>query len=119
LKRLWAEARTAAALCRFIEEGRIEHYNDPVERAIRPVALGSKNHLFAGSDGGGERRATDCSLIATARLRSVFRLHLQRQILRIQVISTLRALDETHGRCGAQNQGPPNQYGQMSSKCGS
>ncbi len=42
-----------------------------VERAIRPVALGRKNHLFAGSDGGAERRATVCSLIATARLNDV------------------------------------------------
>ncbi len=41
------------ALCRFLEDGRIELDNNPVERAIRPVALGRKNHLFAGSDGGG------------------------------------------------------------------
>jgi hypothetical protein len=44
---------------------------NPVERAIRPVALGRKNHLFAGSDGGAERWATVCSLIATARLNDV------------------------------------------------
>ena len=43
----------------------------PVERAIRPVALGRKNHLFAGSDGGGARWATVCSLIATAKLNDV------------------------------------------------
>jgi hypothetical protein len=30
--------------------------NNSVERAIRPVALGRKNHLFAGSDGGADRR---------------------------------------------------------------
>jgi transposase len=30
-----------------------------------------KNHLFAGSDGGGARRATVCSLIATAKLNNV------------------------------------------------
>ena len=51
--------------------GRIELDNNPVERAIRPVALGRKNHLFAGSDGGAERWATVCSLIATARLNDV------------------------------------------------
>ncbi|MCH8154251.1 MAG: IS66 family transposase [Proteobacteria bacterium] len=59
------------ALCRFLDDGRIELDNNPVERAIRPVALGRKNHLFAGSDGGGERWATVCSLIATARLNDV------------------------------------------------
>ena len=60
-----------AALCRFLDDGRIELDNNPVERAIRPVALGRKNHLFAGFDGGGARWATVCSLIATAKLNDV------------------------------------------------
>ncbi len=59
------------ALCRFIDDGRIELDNNAVERAIRPIALGRKNHLFAGSDGGGERWAIVCSLIATAKLNDV------------------------------------------------
>jgi hypothetical protein len=41
-----------SALCRFLDDGRIDLDNNPVERAIRPVALGRKNHLFAGSDEG-------------------------------------------------------------------
>jgi transposase len=59
------------ALTRFLDDGRIELDNNPVERAIRPIALGRKNHLFAGSDGGGVRWATICSLIATAKLNNV------------------------------------------------
>jgi len=59
------------ALCRFLDDGRIELDTNPVERAIRPVALGRKNHLFAGSDGGGERWAVVCSLIATAQFNDV------------------------------------------------
>ena len=59
------------ALCRFLDDGRVELDTNPVERAIRPIALGRKNHLFAGSDGGGERWATVCSLIATAKLNNV------------------------------------------------
>jgi transposase len=55
----------------FLNDGRIDLDNNPVERAIRPVALGRKNHLFAGSDGGGARWATVCSLIATAKLNDV------------------------------------------------
>ena len=39
-----------------------------VERAIPPIALGRKNHLFAGSDGGADRWAIVCSLITTAKL---------------------------------------------------
>jgi len=53
------------ALCRFIEEGRIELDNNTVERAIRPIALGRKNHLFAASDGGAKRWAIVASLLAT------------------------------------------------------
>src|SRR6516225_8573748 len=37
----------------------------------REIALGRKNHLFAGSDGGAVRWATVCSLIATAKLNDV------------------------------------------------
>ena len=55
----------------FIEDGRIELDTNPVERAIRPVALGRKNHLFAGSDGGGARWATVCSLVETCKLNGV------------------------------------------------
>jgi len=60
-----------SALCRFLEDGRVELDNNPVERAIRPIALGRKNHLFAGSDGGAARWATVCSLITTAKLNDV------------------------------------------------
>jgi transposase len=59
------------ALGRFLDDGRIELDNNPVERAIRPVALGRKNHLFAGSDGGGERWAVTASLIETAKLNGI------------------------------------------------
>jgi transposase len=58
-------------LTRFLEDGRIELDTNPVERAIRPVALGRKNHLFAGSDSGAKRWATICSLVETAKLNSV------------------------------------------------
>ena len=56
---------------RVRDDGRIELDNNTVERAIRPIALGRKNHLFAGSDGGAVRWATVCSLIATAKLNNV------------------------------------------------
>jgi transposase len=58
-------------LCRFLDDGRIELDTNTVERAIRPVTLGRKNHLFAGSDGGANRWATVCSLITTAKLNNV------------------------------------------------
>jgi transposase len=42
--------------------------NNSAERALRAVALGRKNYLFAGSDAGGERAAAFYSLIGTAKL---------------------------------------------------
>jgi transposase len=59
------------ALCCFLNDGRVELDTNAVERAIRPVTLGRKNHLFAGSDGGANRWATVCSLITTAKLNDV------------------------------------------------
>ena len=59
------------ALCRFVDDGRIELDTNAVERAIRPVALGRKNHLFAGSDGGADRWAIVASLLATAKLNRI------------------------------------------------
>lgn len=55
-------------LCRFLDDGCVELDTNPVERAIRPVALGRKNHLFAGSDRGARRWATVASLVETAKL---------------------------------------------------
>ena len=57
--------------CRFLDDGRIELDTNTVERAIRPVALGRKNHLFAGSDGGAVRWAIVASLLATAKLNDI------------------------------------------------
>jgi transposase len=56
------------ALNRYCDDGRIEIDNNAAERALRCVALGRKNYLFAGSDVGGERAAAIYSLIGTAKL---------------------------------------------------
>jgi len=56
------------ALVRYCEDGRIEIDNNPAERALRAVALGRKNYLFAGSDAGGERAAAIYSLLGSAKL---------------------------------------------------
>ena len=42
-----------------------------VERAMRPVALGRKNALFAGADSGGRHWAIVATLIQTAKLNDV------------------------------------------------
>lgn len=59
------------ALCRYADDGRLEISNNAAENAIRPVALGRKNWLFAGSDSGGERAAIFYTLIRTAKLNGL------------------------------------------------
>lgn len=59
------------ALTRYCADGRIEIDNNTAERTIRPLVLGRRNYLFAGSDGGGESAAVIYSLIGTARLNGV------------------------------------------------
>ena len=56
------------ALVRCFEDGRLALDNNPAERALRCVAIGRKNYLFAGSDAGGRRAAAMYSLIETAKL---------------------------------------------------
>jgi transposase len=59
------------ALLRYRDDGRLEIDNNAAERALRGIALGRKNWLFAGSDKGGERAASIYSLIETAKLNGL------------------------------------------------
>ncbi|OZB82252.1 MAG: IS66 family transposase [Halothiobacillus sp. 13-55-253] len=59
------------ALIRYAETGHLPIDNNPVENAIRPIALGKKNWLFAGSERAGKRAAAIQSLFATARLNDI------------------------------------------------
>jgi transposase len=59
------------ALTRYCEDGRLEVDNNAAERALRAVALGRKNWLFAGSDDGGERAAAIYTLLGTAKLNDL------------------------------------------------
>jgi hypothetical protein len=55
----------------FLDDGRLELDTNIIERAIRPISLGRKNALFAGSDGGARHWAIVASLVATAKLNGV------------------------------------------------
>jgi transposase len=59
------------ALLRYCDDGRLEIDNNAAERALRAVALGRKNYLFAGSDRGGDSAAAIYSLIGTAKLNGL------------------------------------------------
>lgn len=59
------------ALKRFLEDGRIEIDNNAAERALRAIAIGRKNWLFAGSDNGGEAAANIYTVIETAKMNGL------------------------------------------------
>jgi hypothetical protein len=81
LRQLSPKSETAAAiryalarwraLVRYIDDGSLEIDNNAAERALRCVALGRKNYLYAGADSGGERAAAIYSLIGSAKLNGL------------------------------------------------
>ncbi|HOY80082.1 MAG TPA: transposase, partial [Hyphomonadaceae bacterium] len=59
------------ALIHYADSGDLPIDNNPVENAIRPIAIGKKNWLFAGSERAGKRAAAIQSLLGTARLNGL------------------------------------------------
>ena len=55
----------------WLEHGSLEVDNNSAERAMKPVAIGRKNYLFVGSEGGGKAAATAYTLVETAKLNNV------------------------------------------------
>src|SRR5689334_13549575 len=70
-----------AALMRCFDDGRLALDNNPAERALRCIAIGRKNYLFAGSDAGGRRAAAMYSLIESAKLNGVNPQHYLADVL--------------------------------------
>ncbi|WP_445429082.1 IS66 family transposase [Alishewanella sp. HL-SH05] len=59
------------ALVAYVDNGYAEIDNNSAERSLRPIALGRKNYLFAGSVAGGERAAVLYSILGTAKLNGI------------------------------------------------
>jgi transposase len=59
------------ALSRYAETGDLPIDNNPIENSIRPIALGKKNWLFAGSERAGKRAAVIQTLLGTAKLNGL------------------------------------------------
>jgi transposase len=59
------------AFARYATNGFYPIDNNPVENAIRPIAIGKKNWLFAGSEAAGQRAAAIQSLLETARMNGI------------------------------------------------
>jgi hypothetical protein len=59
------------ALVRYTEDGDLAIDDNAAERALRAIAIGRKNWLFAGSDNGGRTAAIHFSMIATCRRHGI------------------------------------------------
>ena len=66
----YARSRWEALTC-YCADGRLEISNNAAENAVRPISLGRKNWLFAGSDTGGERAAIFYTLIRSAKMNGL------------------------------------------------
>jgi transposase len=64
-KNLWPRLK------RYVEDGRFQIDNNLIENSIRPVALGRKNYLFAGSHEGAKHAAVIYSMLATCKIRNI------------------------------------------------
>ena len=63
--------RRWTAIIRYAQRGDLPIDNNPVENCIRPIAIGRKNWLFAGSERAGQRAAAIQSLLETAKLNGI------------------------------------------------
>ncbi len=82
------------SLTRYCDDGRIEVDNNAAERALRAIAVGRKNYLFAGSDTGGERAAALYSLIGTAKLNGIDPMAYLRHVLAVIGTHPINRIDE-------------------------
>jgi len=82
------------SLVRYAQTGDLPIDNNPVENAIRPIALGKKNWLFAGSERAGMRAAAIQSLFATAKLNGIEPAAWLKDTLEKLPVWTMRRIDE-------------------------
>jgi hypothetical protein len=55
----------------YLGHGILELDNNSAERAMKPIAIGRKNYLFVGSEGGGKAAAIAYTLIETSKMNGV------------------------------------------------
>ncbi len=68
-------------LCIYTQDARLNIDNNLVENAIRPIAVGRKNYLFAGSHEAAQRAAMVYSLLATCKLHHINPYYWLRDVL--------------------------------------
>src|SRR3546814_12110446 len=96
----WSSDVCSSDLSVYIDDGRVEIDNNIAERAMRPLGLGRKNWLFAGSDKGGDRIANIMTIIETVKLHGHNpEVYLTDVLIRIQRSEERRVGKECVGTC--------------------
>lgn len=78
----------------YAHHGELHIDNNAAENAIRPIALGRKNYLFAGSHKGAERAAMIYSLLATYKKQSVEPSHWLAYVLKHMASHPINKLEQ-------------------------
>jgi transposase len=95
-----------AALSRYIEAGFLQIDNNASERALRAVAVGRKNYLFAGSDTGGRSAAVLYSVVGSCRRLGLDPYaYLRAALARLPVLPADRVDEVLPGRVGVPSDG--------------
>jgi len=81
-------------LIRYTENGKYQIDNNLVENSIRPMALGRKNYLFAGSNGAAQRAAMMYSFFGTCKINNINPLEWLTHALKVIPDSKLSKLEE-------------------------
>jgi transposase len=88
--------RNWVALTRYAEDGRLKIDNNGAEQALRPIVLGRKNWLFAGSEAAAPRTAILCSLVQTCKHLQINPfVYLRDVIERVSLEGTTRSLSKS------------------------
>lgn len=78
----------------YTTDAKLNIDNNPVENAIRPVAIGRKNYLFAGSHEAAQRAAMVYSLLATCRLHNINPYYWLRDVLEHMHLYTTNNIED-------------------------
>lgn len=82
------------ALTRYVDDGDLHIDNNPAENAIRPIVLGRRNWLFAGSDNGGRTAAVLSSFVASCRRHDIDPFAYLRDVLANFAACSINAIDQ-------------------------
>lgn len=81
-------------LTRYVDNGEVEIDNNLIENSIRPVALGRKNYMFAGSHEAAQQAAMIYSFLGTCRINNVEPLAWMKDVLQRIQDQSIQKLDE-------------------------